>query len=56
MYEGYINAAKETLSKNVKIVIDRFHVAKNYHKGVEFIKEARIKEIKTELSDEEYKN
>ena len=28
MYEGYLNAAKESFGENVEIVIDRFHVAK----------------------------
>ena len=29
-YEGFINAVKEVFSKKVKIVVDRFHVAKLY--------------------------
>ena len=34
MYDGFIHAVKEVFSKQVKIVIDRFHVAKLYRKGV----------------------
>src|SRR5215510_14415419 len=35
MYEGFVNAAKEVFGKRVKIVIDRFHVAKLYRRGVD---------------------
>jgi len=33
MYEGYLNAAKESLGEEVEIVIDRFHVAQTYRNG-----------------------
>ena len=33
MYEGFVNAAKEVFGKRVKLVIDRFHVAKLYRSG-----------------------
>jgi transposase len=32
MYDGYVNAAEEVFGNNVKIVIDRFHIAKLYRK------------------------
>ena len=35
MYDGFINAAKEVFGKRTKIVIDRFHVAKLYRKGLD---------------------
>ena len=43
MYEGFINAAKETFGKRTKIVVDRFHVAKLYRKGLDRL---RIKEMR----------
>jgi len=38
MYAGFGNAAKEVLGKRVKIVIDRFHVAKLYRRGVDSLR------------------
>ena len=38
MYEGCVNAAKEVFGKRVKIVIDRFHVAKLYHRGLDTLR------------------
>ncbi|MBK8537999.1 MAG: transposase [Candidatus Competibacteraceae bacterium] len=35
MYVGFINAAKEVFWKKVQIVVDRFHVAKLYGKGLD---------------------
>jgi transposase len=35
MYEGFVNAAKEVFGKRVKIVIDRFHVAKLSRRGLD---------------------
>ena len=58
MYDGYVNAVKEVLvDKNdkIKIVIDRFHVAKNYRKSVEDLRKSEINRIKNEISKEEYK-
>lgn len=55
MYDGYINAAKETLGQHVKIVIDRFHVAKSYGHCVDDLRKKELKRLKKELSDEEYK-
>ncbi len=55
MYEGFINAAKEVLKRNVKIVIDRFHVAKLYRKGFDTLRKQEIKRLKKELSEQEYK-
>jgi Transposase len=34
-----VNAAKEGLGKRVKIVIDRFHVAKLYRSGVDKLRQ-----------------
>ena len=55
MYEGFINAAKEVFGKKVKIVADRFHVAKLYRNALEKLRKSEIKRLKKELSEAEYK-
>src|SRR5271165_6669982 len=50
MWEGYVNAAREVFS-GVRVVIDRFHVMKNFQ---EQLTKAR-REIQRELSPEEAK-
>jgi transposase len=55
MYEGFINAAKEVFSKKVKIVIDRFHVAKLYRGSVDKLRIKEMKRLKEKLSEQEYK-
>ena len=55
MYDGYINAVKETLGKKVKVVIDRFHVAKNYRKCLDYLRKKELKRLKGELTEAEYK-
>lgn len=55
MYDGYINAVKETLGNRVKIVIDRFHVAKNYRKCIDSLRKKELKRLKKELTESEYK-
>jgi transposase len=55
MYDGYINAAKEVLGADVKIVIDRFHVAKGYRKGVDNLRKQELKRLNKELPEEDYK-
>jgi transposase len=55
MYDGYINAVKEILGKKVKVVIDRFHVAKNYRKCLDYLRKRELKRLKGELTEAEYK-
>lgn len=55
MYEGYINAAKEVFGKKCDIVVDRFHVAKLYRKGLDGLRKREMKRLKKELSKEDYK-
>jgi len=43
MYEGLVNAAKEVLGKRVKIVMDRFHVAKWYRSGLDRLRQHELK-------------
>ncbi len=55
MYDGFIQAAKEVLGTRMKVVIDRFHVAKLYRKGLDALRKQELKRLKRELSAEEYK-
>lgn len=45
-YEGFINAAKEVFGKRITIVIDRFHLAKLYRKGVDTLRKKEMKHLK----------
>jgi len=54
MYDGFVNAATETLGKRVRIVSDRFHVAKLYRSGLESLRKQEMKRLKERLSEEEY--
>jgi transposase len=55
MYDGFINAAKEVFGSKVTVVIDRFHVAKNYRGAFEILRKKEIRRLKKELSEDEYK-
>lgn len=55
MYEGFINAAKEVFSKQAKVVIDRFHVAKLYRGGVDGLRNSELRRLKKQLPEAEYK-
>lgn len=55
MYDGFIYAAKEALGKRVKIVIDRFHVAKLYRKGLDTLRKQELRRLKKVLPAEAYK-
>ncbi len=53
MYQGFVNAAQEQLPE-VKIVIDRYHVAKAYRDCADKVRKQELKVLKRELSEEEY--
>ncbi len=55
MYDGFIHAAQEVFGKQVKIVIDRLHVAKLYRQGLDTLRKQELQRLKRELSEEEYK-
>jgi transposase len=55
MYDGYISATKEFFGKKVKVVVDRFHVAKLYRKSVDDLRKKELRRLKKDLSDTEYK-
>jgi transposase len=54
MYEGFVNAAKEVFGKRVKIVIDRFHVAKLYRSKLDNLRKHELTRLQKELSEEDY--
>jgi transposase len=55
MYDGYVNAVKEIFGNKVKVIIDRFHVAKNYRKCIDTVRKKELKRLQKELTEEEYK-
>jgi transposase len=54
MYDGYINAAKEVLGTKIKVVIDRFHVAKNYRSCLDGLRKQELKRLKKALNERDY--
>jgi len=55
MYEGFINASKEVFGDKVRVVIDRFHVAKLYRSKVDNLRKQELKRLKKCISSAEYK-
>jgi transposase len=55
MYDGVIYADKEVFGKRIKIVIDRFHVAKLYRSGLDTLRKQELRRLKQALSEEDYK-
>ena len=55
LYKGYVNAAKEVLGRKVRIVVDRFHIAKLYRKGLDEVRKKELKRLKEELPAATYK-
>ncbi|MCP4356903.1 MAG: ISL3 family transposase, partial [Chloroflexi bacterium] len=55
MYDGYINAAKEGLGQGIRIVVDRFHVAKLYRKSLDRLRKQELRRLKKTLPASEYK-
>ena len=53
MYEGYSNAAYEALP-GVAVIVDRFHVAKNYRGCADNARRQAMQGLKKTLSDEKY--
>jgi transposase len=53
MYQGFVNAVQEQLP-GVKIVIDRYHVAKAYRDCADKVRQQELKVLKRELSQEDY--
>jgi transposase len=58
MWEGYANAVTEFAAAHdavsLEVVVDRFHVAKNYREGVDHLRKQECRRLKKELSEAEY--
>ena len=47
-YAGFVNAAKEVFGTRVKIVIDRFHVAKRYRSSLDSLRKHELTRLQQE--------
>jgi transposase len=58
MWEGYSNAVTEFAAAHsevsIEVVVDRFHVAKNYRECVDKLRKQETRRLKKELSEAEY--
>ncbi len=58
MWEGYVNAVHESCDPDpecqVAIVIDRFHVAKQYYKAADNLRKQEMKRLKQQLPKAQY--
>lgn len=59
MWDGYLSAITDFIDAHpdirAKIVIDRFHVAKNYRDDFDTLRKKELKRLRKELPDETYK-
>lgn len=55
LYDGFINAAREVFGRRIRIVADRFHVAKLYREGIEDLRKKELKRLKRTLPAATYK-
>jgi transposase len=58
MWEGYVNAVEEFAAAHpevsIEVVVDRYHVAKNYRECVDKVRKRECRRLKKELSETEY--
>ncbi len=58
MWEGYVNAVKEFTADHaevsIDVVVDRYHVAKNYRDCVDKVRKQECRRLKKTLSETEY--
>lgn len=58
MWDGYVNAVQEFAAAHaevsIEIVVDRYHVAKNYRECVDQVRKQECRRLKKELSETEY--
>jgi transposase len=58
MWDGYVNAVKEFAADHpdvsIKIVVDRYHVAKNYRECVDKVRKQERRRLKKDLSPTDY--
>jgi transposase len=53
MYEGFTEAVREELNA-ARIVVDRFHVTRYYHRAVDDLRQQELHRLKKELAPEAY--
>jgi transposase len=58
MWDGYVNAVEEFAAAHdevsIRVVIDRYHVAKSYRDDVDAVRKQEFRRLKAELSEIEY--
>lgn len=58
MWDGYVNAVEEFSAAHkdvsIEVVVDRFHVARNYRECVDKVRKKECRRLKAELPAEEY--
>ncbi|MCP4361887.1 MAG: ISL3 family transposase [Chloroflexi bacterium] len=58
MWDGYVNAVEEFAAAHtavsLEVIVDRFHVAKNYRECVDKVRKKECRRLKAELPVEEY--
>lgn len=58
MWDGYVNAVEEYAAAHtevsLEVVVDRFHVAKNYRECVDKVRKKECRRLKAELPEAEY--
>jgi transposase len=58
MWEGYVNAVEEFAAAHaevsIEVVVDRYHVAKNYRECVDKVRKRECRRLKKELPETEY--
>lgn len=55
MYQHYIDAVKEVWGNEVRIVVDRYHVAKKYQDCADKLRKKELKRLRQTLPEAEYK-
>jgi len=56
LYVGFIHAAKEVFGKKVQIIVDRFHVAKLYGKGLDELRKKELARLRKTLQKSSIKS
>jgi len=56
MYDGYVNAAKESFDEKIPVIVDRFHVAKLYRKCLVKLRKNELARLRRVLAKEEYQS
>ena len=55
LYDGFINAAKRVFGRRIRVVADRFHVARLYREAVDTLRKKEMKRLQKTLPKETYR-